>query len=657
MNPTFCQSSPARTLAAAWLLLSLWTGHFAAMAESKTTVLYRASFEHREHHEASIEAHFRGLDDQPLLVRMSRSSPGRYALHEFAKNVYRVSAIGRDGRELRIERPDAHQWRVFHDGEVIFRYTLFGDRADGTYAQIDRNHAHLNMPATFVWAVGLEERPIEITFDLPEEGWRVSTQLEATSDPTTFAARDLQYFLDSPTEIGAHQVYSWIVEDQEIRLALHHQGTEAEALAFVAMAKAVVDEQIAIYGEAPRFDHGSYIFLADYLDSASGDGMEHRNSTVLTSSMSLADAWQNLLGTVSHEFQHAWNIERIRPASLEPFDFTRANMSEGLWFGEGFTSYYDGLAIHRAGLGNLDRWASSVGQMVDAVVNSPALGYGSPVEMSRQAPFVDAASWIDPGNRSNTFLSYYTYGAAIGLGLDLILRTRFDTTLDDYMRAVWQRHGTTEVPYRLADLQAILGEVSGDTEWAAQFFARSIHGSELPAYAELLERAGILLRPANPASAWIDPLRGRFRDGALELSQTRVGSPLYTAGLDRGDRILEIDGEPLDRRETVSERLSRLAPGDLVTMKVVLRGADGPTTLEVEAVSDPAVEAIPIEHVGKQPTPAIQQFRDSWLGAKAVGDHGARTELQLHCGTCKRSWSGEFAYCPVDGEKLRLTPP
>src|SRR5690606_24313582 len=271
-----------------------------------------------------------------------------------------------------------------HDGTVRFRYTLFADRVDGTYSAVDLTHAHLNMPATFAWARGLEERPIRVTFHPPAgSGWKAATQLVPTDQPMTFTAPDLQYFLDSPTELSDYTLREWTVASggrtQTIQLAVHHAGTDADVDRYAEMARKVVAEQIAVFGEPPAFDHGTYTFIADYLPYASGDGMEHRNSTILTSSGSIAANAAGLLGTLSHEFFHAWNMERLRSRMLEPFDFERANMSDELWFGEGFTSYYDDLTIKRADLMSLDEYARGIGAVLNAVINAPGRRYHSPI--------------------------------------------------------------------------------------------------------------------------------------------------------------------------------------------------------------------------------------------------------------------------------------
>ena len=155
---------------------------------------YEISFPNSVHHEAEISVTFHNVAPGPLETRMSRSSPGRYALHEFAKNVYGFEAYDGQGQALEITRPNPHQWNVAgHDGTVRITYTLFADRADGTYSGIDETHAHLNMPATFLWARDMDQRPISINFTVPTgSGWKIATQLPTTNNPIEFSAPDLQ---------------------------------------------------------------------------------------------------------------------------------------------------------------------------------------------------------------------------------------------------------------------------------------------------------------------------------------------------------------------------------------------------------------------------------------------------------------------------------
>ena len=326
------------------------------LATSQTHNTYSISFENAVHHEAFVEATFSNLESKVLELRMSRTSPGRYALHEFAKNVYGVKAVDSKGNILPVTRPNPYQWNVSnHDGTVKVTYILYANRGGGTYSQVDETHAHLNIPATFMYAPDYEQRPIKVNFNVREDlEWKVATQLK-NSGGNSYYAPDLHYFMDSPTEISNHSVRSFKVtengKEKTIKFVLHHQGTEAELDQYFEGVRKVVLQEKAVFGEFPDFDYGEYTFLACYIPNASGDGMEHRNSTILTGTRSLANGgMQGNMGTVSHEFFHAWNVERIRPKSLEPFDYEEANMSGELWFAEGFTSYYTGLILVRAGL-------------------------------------------------------------------------------------------------------------------------------------------------------------------------------------------------------------------------------------------------------------------------------------------------------------------
>ncbi|MDZ7772573.1 MAG: peptidase M61 [Balneolaceae bacterium] len=599
-------------------------------SSENTTVTYDVRFPNAVHNEAEITLTLENLSGPTVRFTMSRTSPGRYALHEFAKNVYRVHAVDGEGDTLDIHRPDLHNWIVSgHDGTVRFTYTLFARHADGTYSGVNEQHAHLNIPATFAWAGSLEERPVRVNFHPPEgSDWDVATQLRPEGG-YSFSAPDLDYFLDSPTELSAQQVESWTVSSDtasyEIRLAVHHNGTSEEVARYADMARKVVDEQIAVFGEPAPFDYGSYTFIADYLPYVYGDGMEHRNSTVLTSGRALAgDGALGNLGTLSHEFFHSWNVERIRPASLEPFDFMEANVTGTLWFAEGFTSYYDDLTIRRAGLYDDARYARGIGNLLSGVINAPGRRYYTPVQMSMQAPFVDAATSVDAQNKDNTFVSYYSWGAAIGLGLDLSLRSQFeDLTLDDYMREVWRRYGVTEQPYQIADLRETLAEVTGDSAFAADYFHRYIYGRGVPDYERLLAKAGFLLIRSNPGAAVLQFGGNKidFEAGEAVISDnTLVGSPLYEAGLDEGDRLLSLGGRAISDAQVLNRLLASRAPGDTLQVRWTSLGEE--YSGELVLAEDPSLEVVPYEDAGRELTEAMRAFRSSWLGSRAGNGGG-----------------------------------
>jgi len=609
----------------------------ASVSAQPRPVEYHLAFPSPEHRWMRVQVTFPDLPSAPLEVRMSRTSPGRYALHEFAKNVFAVEIENGAGERLYADRPSLHQWTVSrHDGTVVVSYRVFGDRTDGTYLSVDAAHAHINMPAALMWAVGLETRPARVTFEQPAgRAWTVATQLFPSDDPLAYTAPNLQYLLDSPVEFSAHTLRTFDVPsrnggpDARIRIALHHDGSDADADRYARNVEAIVREETAVYGELPRFDTGTYTFLADYLPWANGDGMEHRNSTVLTSAWALRNPDQHtgLLGTAAHEFFHVWNVERIRPRSLEPFDFSDANVSDLLWLAEGFTSYYDDLILRRTGIEALDQTLGSFARVINAVTLSPGRELRTAEEMSQLAPFVDAAVSVDRTAWPNTFLSYYTWGAGIGLGLDLSLRDRTAgaVTLDDYMRALWRGFGRpgqgtpgiVSTPYTMDDARATLAEVSGDKAFANDFFDRFIVGHDAPDYGRLLGHAGFLVRPARPHRVWIGAANLDYPGGvaARVAGQVPFGSPLYEAGVAQDDQIISLDGTALGSAAALDAVLDRHKPGDTVAVHFVRRSGE-PVDRMLTLEPDPRIEIVPIEQTGVALTPEQQRARGLWLDSR-----------------------------------------
>jgi predicted metalloprotease with PDZ domain len=615
------------------VLLALTVGLAAARAQPAGEVVYVVSFPSPEHHWMQVDVTFPDLGARPLHARMSRSSPGRYAVHEFAKNIFSIEARNGRGEAIDARRVDADGWVVDgHDGSVRVSYRIFGDHADGTYMAVDTTHAHLNMPAAFLWGVGFEARPIRITFRPPADaGWTVAaTQLIPTADPWTFTAPNLQYFLDSPVELAALITSRFTVASpgggtREFRVMAHAAASQADVDALAALVEPLVREQAAVFGEIPVFEPGHYTFLLDYMPWVDADAMEHRNSTMITSpglSLSTEGGRRAALDSISHELFHVWNVERIRPADLEPFDFTRANVSCCLWLGEGFTQYYGPLTLTRAGLSN----AAPLGSAI-SVINGSGRQVRSPVEMSEHATFADAGVSNDAHDRSRSFISYYTYGAAIALGLDLTIRERTSgrLSLDDYMRRLWNGFGAVPSPvpgvvarpYTLADVRRELGALLDDEAFADDFFARYIAGREVVDYRRLLGLAGFALEPVAAGRGWPGDLAlAESGNGLLVGGATAqlvpFNSPAYAAGLDAGDHIVTIDGRPATRSGW--EALRRGAPGDRHVLTVGRRDGRRVTTT-LTLADDPALRIVPIE--SRRPlTDAERTFRDAWLGSQ-----------------------------------------
>jgi predicted metalloprotease with PDZ domain len=482
----------------------------------------------------------------------------------------------------------------------------------------------MNIPATFMWFPSMTERPVSIRFnDLEKYKWKVATQLKATSVNNTFTAPSLHYFMDSPVELSDFKLAVWrdINSDgnsQTIRLSSHGTSDDQGVIDnYGKMVARVVSEQKAVFGDLPQFDNGVYTFLQDVNPDNNGDGMEHRNSTVITGSgLKIAGNEESMLSTFSHEFFHAWNVERIRPKTLEPFDFSHANMSNELWFAEGFTQYYGNLILKRAGFRTNKQYESVLAGILNQVLNAPGATSFSATHMSRYAVFVDAGVSVDQNNYANSFTSYYTYGAFIALGLDLRLRSEFNLTLDDYMRAVWNAHGKAEIPYSVPDLQNVLGKLT-NPGFAKDFFNKYVEGVEKDDYAKLLSNAGLDLRKAYPGNASMGPLRLTFISNTGKnrvASATIKGSAAYEAGIDVGDNILKIGNDNLAGNVNLTQILSQYKPGQSIPVTFEHKGAIKTSTLRLQ--EDNTLIVVPIENA----TSKQIQFRNNWLSSKVKNE-------------------------------------
>jgi predicted metalloprotease with PDZ domain len=616
------------------LFLTLAASFFAAATFAQSDIYYSLSFANAAHHEAEISMRIGQLPSGPLRVRMSRSSAGRYATHEFGKNVYNVKAFDNTGKELAVKQIEGDVWEIPNHGESVkVSYTLFANWTDGTYASIDPSHAHLNMPAAMMWAIGMDSRPIHFQFkDYEKYGWRFATQLKPEGPAGAYYAPNLQYMMDSPTELSNFKESAWKVKnpdgkEQSIRLSIHSDDSQATIDNFAGMIKKVVLEEQAIFGELPAYDYGDYVFLDDVYPTNSGDGMEHRNSTCIVHPADKVEGNESrLLGTYAHEYFHAWNVKRIRPKSLEPFNFEHADMSSELWFAEGFTQYYGVLTLVRAGFSTPEDYTRTAAGLINTVLTSPAALKYSPAQMSRYSVFADAGVSIDPNNNTNVFTSYYTYGGATALALDLRLRSEFNLTLDDYMKAVWLTLGKVMKPYTIPDLQTVLAKVT-NPKFAADFFGKYINGIEKNDYAPLLAKAGMVLRKAQPGIAWAGSLGGfqqRGRSGTARTANTAAGvpivngtaqnTPLYKAGIDAGDIILKADGKDLADAAAMQDIITAKKPGDKIALVYKNRAGEHETTLTLE--ESPAYEVVTNEKAGKELTKEQATFRSAWLSTK-----------------------------------------
>ena len=415
------------------------------------------------------------------------------------------------------------------------------------------------------------------------------------------------------------------VGSRTFRFAAHHTGTDAELDRFVQDVERVVREEGAIYGEYPEYEPGTYTFLADYLPYADGDGMEHRNSTVMTSSASIrrrsrAAARHGRARVLSLLERRADSPARSRAVRSRSREHVRRAVA-----GRGLHAVLRAArAAARRAWSNLDETGHTFADLVDAVVNGPGRAVRSAEDMSRMAPFIDGGRPIDRTNWSNTVISYYPFGGAIALALDLTLRDRSDgkTTLDDYMRAMWRVHGKPGGAREGLRGSPVHDGRCGSASGGSQRRSRrspgissigTSAGARWPTTAVSCSAPDSCVRKRDAGRAWWGDVRIEARsDGARIGAVVPANAPAYAAGIDQDDTLLQIAGERVTSAEAVNTVLSRHRPGERVTIVYVDRtGAS--KTASVVLAENPHVDVVAIEAAGGSLTPAQRAFRDRWL--------------------------------------------
>jgi predicted metalloprotease with PDZ domain len=312
------------------------------------------------------------------------------------------------------------------------------------------------------------------------------------------------------------------------------------------------------------------------------------------------------IGTVAHEFFHGWNVERIRPKSLEPFDFQSANLSGELWFAEGFSNYYDALTQCRTGIWSPDYYLKDMTVVFNRVWTSPARQFFNPIEMSYQAPFNDAAQSIDETNFENTFISYYHYGEMLGLALDLSLREK-NLNLDDYMKFVWNNFGKTQKYYTIKDLHESLNRYAGKA-FGDEFFNKYVYKSDMPDFERLFKQVGVQLETKNEIDF------GATIRGHKIMSNPKIGSAAYKAGLQKYDKIIRVGLIFMNDNMNINSILNNFKVGENVPMVYERFGVRKETMLTIK--TDVFYNLRRIDVDSKDMTASMKGKMAKWLASK-----------------------------------------
>jgi len=540
-----------------------------------------------------------------LEVHLPTWRPGKYEILDMAGTLRDVSAVSGDGRPLRIQKTAKSTWSVGLAGadEVTISYKIYANSLGDRTRHVDDSHAFLSGSSVFLFTVESRDEPCLIRVEAPE-GWRTATGLE--SAPTVadaYVATNYDILVDSPFEIGEHELIEFDIDGKAHEIVIWGNANYDEEELKEDFAK-IVREQAAIFGEMP---YDRYVFLV-HVAPGIGGGTEHYNSTIMQTRPSTFESersYRGFLGLVSHEMFHTWNVKRLRPAGIQPYDYLRENYTKLLWVAEGTTSYYDDLTLARTGQMKTSDYLRRLASSIDSISKSP----GAKVQSLEESSF-DA--WVkfnkSTPDSPNTTVNFYSKGALVSLLLDLRLREMTDNgvSLDDVMRELYERYPLDGPGFTPADLQSILERRTGAS--FEDFFARYVRGTDELPMAEAFVTAGLKL--GRDEDAEIEPYVGFSVRGGDVATVSRVSAdgPAYAAGLNVDDEIVAFNGKRL-RGSDLNDRLEEVEVGDTVSLLLFRRDKLREISFEATGRSEAGLELTLVE----QPTDLQKAVYESWL--------------------------------------------
>jgi predicted metalloprotease with PDZ domain len=556
--------------------------------------------------------------------------PGSYMIREFARNIVRISALSGD-QKVALQKVDKHSWRAEPvDGELTVVYEVYAWDLSVRGAHVDETRAFFNGPSVFLLPLGCREQPCRVDL-LPPDGrkyakWKVATGLQPARSTArgsfgTYFAANYDELIDCPVEMGTFESIEFSV------LGVPHEIVVAGRVPKLDLKRASVDlqrmaeTQIRLFEpRAQKAPFDRYTFLTLAVGEGYG-GLEHRNSTALicrrddlpyVGMKDASSAYRGFLGLASHEYFHAWNVKRIRPAAFVPYDLTRENYTQLLWLFEGFTSYYDDLLLARAGLLSEAQYLETLAKTMTTVMQRSGRLKQSAADSSFDA-------WIkyyrQDENAPNSLVSYYHKGSLIGAALDLTIRERTAgrRSLDDVMRLLWRRYKKAGDAYRgveEAELPATVEEATGVD--ARRLLRAWSEGTRDADFAVLFAPFGLVFERGLALDEPHFALLGMKvrRDGAdCRIVNVFDGGPAQEAGLSGGDVLVALGGLRV-RASNLDGLLTRYAVGDAVDVVAFRRDELFRTEVRLASKPPPKFTLRIDPKAGK----LAQRLRRNWLG-------------------------------------------
>ncbi|MFQ5569643.1 MAG: M61 family metallopeptidase [Rhodothermales bacterium] len=586
-----------------WMLLSCNTA-----SAQQPAMVYHLAWGPPNAHYFEIKMEVSDHVGETIDFRIPDWRPGRYVFQNYAQNIIAFQAEDGEGHALPVRKVNKDTWRV-EKGQadnVSVSYECYARQLDAGASYLDDAEAYLNPITCLMNVPGRDREPVALTIHKPDD-WRVATPLDYDAVLNGYPAKDYHELVDSPFLISpSFELLSFEESGATIEIAIQGEWEYDEAL-LIEDHRRIVRAQVAMMQHIP-FDR--YLFMYHITHFPMGHGVEHKNSTsivlgpgdriVMPNNPAGRSFYAALLGVASHEFFHLWNVERIRPASMYPPDYSVANYTTQMWIYEGVTDYFSDLLLLRAGLITPDNFLGRMAGTIRSFQTNPGRKVTS-IAMSSYD------SWTKQGNAPpHTFYSFYTAGKIMGLLLDLEVRgrTRNSASLDDVMRYLYETYPAQDRGVPEDGFQKALESITGSS--FQDFFDAYIYGTEEIDYAPFLAHAGLVLeRSVNPQ---LSPVTLGIGTDDNTITTVFPESGAFRAGLDIDDVLLKIDTTEV-QESNIGTILQSYAPGDDVEVTVRRRGHERTFTVTLDAREPNIYRLSPMETI----TPLQDSIRADWL--------------------------------------------
>lgn len=569
------------------ILMAIMTTTLSAQEK----IAFSVSFSEPQAHYADVEMEISGLKGDQIDLKMPVWTPGSYLIREFAKNVEGFSASAGAGK-LSFNKVNKNTWRINNarNSTIKVNYRVYSFEISVRTSFVDESHAFLSPAGLFLYPSGKLKLPSTVKI-IPHKSWsKISTGLEkvATKENTYFAP-DFDILYDSPIEVGNQDIFEFNAAGVSHEVAMYGGGNYDKEILKRDMAK-IVHEQTKVFGVNPN---KRYVFIVHNFNTGGG-GLEHLNSTVLGASRNgygSEGGLMRFLGLVSHEYFHLWNVKRLRPIALGPFNYDEENYTSNLWIAEGFTAYYQDVFTQRAGLQSPERFVTNLATTISSVENQP----GIRVQTLSEASFDAWIKQYRPNENSpNSTISYYSKGSLIALIMDLeiINSTKGKAGLDEVMKSMYEEYYVKQKRgYTDGEFKAMAEKIAGHS--LSSIYDDHINGLKTIDYNKYFNYAGFSI--TNQAAQIEEPYLGiatALREGKMIITQVARESGAWNAGLNVNDEILSIDNYIINKTSAGSneflKHVSGKLVGDRVKVSVIRDGLE--KLIEVVLGKNPAVK-------------------------------------------------------------------